>query len=210
MSVIVGVLVAKTGHYRWSLWTGWTLATFGTGLLYLLKPSSSIPQWVFLNFPASMGAGMLFPSMGLGIQAASHPSDAGHAAAFYAFDRVFGQAMGVAIAGVVFQNRIKENLLGYEGLNDMADAYSKDATALVGVIKGMQDGVLKDQLKDAYASALGTVWLVMCALSGAALVSCFLVGGYSLEVEHRTLQGLKEGKDEKDERSMDVEVVGGK
>ncbi|APA10048.1 hypothetical protein sscle_05g048180 [Sclerotinia sclerotiorum 1980 UF-70] len=192
MSVIVGVLVAKTGRYRWALWTGWTLATFGAGLLYLLKPSTSIVQWIFLNVPISIGTGMLFPAMALGNQAASRPQDAAHAAAFYAFDRVFGQAIGVAIGGVVFQNRIRENLLSYPLLKDMATEYSKDATALVKLIKDMEEGLEKSQLKEAYADSLKMVWLVMCALCGAALVSSLFVKGYSLEVEHKSLQGLQE------------------
>ncbi|CAD6445510.1 d6134ba7-fb2d-4805-85f3-4c175fa7df22 [Sclerotinia trifoliorum] len=194
MSVIVGILVAKTGRYRWALWTGWALATFGAGLLYLLNPSTSIVQWVFLNVPISIGTGMLFPAMALGNQAASRPQDAGHAAAFFAFDRVFGQAIGVAIGGVVFQNRIRENLLSYPLLKDMATEYSKDATALVKLIKDMEVGLEKSQLKEAYADSLKMVWMVMCALCGAAFVSSLFVKGYSLEVEHKTLQGLQEEK----------------
>lgn len=204
MSVVVGILVAKTGRYRWALWSGWSLATFGSGLLYLLKPSTSIVQWVFINVPISIGTGMLFPAMGLGNQAASRPQDAGHAAAFYSFDRVFGQAIGVAIGGVVFQNQIKEKLLAYPLLAGMATEYSKDATALVQLIQSMDEGLEKTQLKEAYADSLKMIWIVMCALSGAALVSTFFVKGYSLEVEHKTLQGLKEDK------KSDMETVGEK
>ncbi|KAF7902270.1 hypothetical protein EAF00_002173 [Botryotinia globosa] len=204
MSVIVGVLVAKTGRYRWALWSGWFLATFGSGLLCLLKPSTSIVQWVFINVPISIGTGTLFPSMGLGNQAACRPQDAGHAAAFYSFARVFGEAIGVAIGGVVFQNQIKEKLLGYPLLASMATEYSKDATALVKLIQNMDEGLEKTQLKDAYADSLKMIWIVMCALSGAALVSSLFVKGYSLEVEHKTLQGLKE------EKKSGMEAVGGK
>ncbi|TGO26401.1 hypothetical protein BPAE_0060g00160 [Botrytis paeoniae] len=201
MSIVVGVLVAKTGRYRWALWSGWFLATFGSGLLYLLKPSTSIVQWVFLNVPISIGTGMLFPAMSLGNQAASRPQDAGHAAAFYSFDRVFGQAIGVAIGGVVFQNQIKEKLLADPLLASMATEYSKDATALVQLIQNMDEGLEKTQLKEAYADSLKMIWIVMCALCGAALVSSLFVKGYSLEVEHKTLQGLKE------EKKGDMEAV---
>ncbi|ESZ91333.1 putative Uncharacterized MFS-type transporter [Sclerotinia borealis F-4128] len=174
MSVIVGVLVAATGRYRWALWSGWTLVTFGAGLLYLLEPKTSIVQWVFLNIPISTGIGMLFPAMSLGNQAASRPQDAGHAAALYAFTRVFGQAIGVAIGGVVFQNQIKEKLLSYPLFASMATQYSKDATALVSLIKGMDDGLEKMQLKQAYADSLKMLCVVMCALGGAALISSSL------------------------------------
>ncbi|KUJ24136.1 MFS general substrate transporter [Mollisia scopiformis] len=189
MSVIVGILCAQTGRYRWAVWTGWTLTTLGSGLLILLSPSSSIPQWVFLNVPVSIGTGMLFPSMALTIQAAGRPEDAGHAAAFFSFIRVFGQALGVAIGGVVFQNQIKMKLARYPLLAPLAGQYSKDATALVGVIRGMAEGEVKTQLVQAYADSLRSIWIVLTALSALGLLASVWTKGYSLTQEHRTLQG---------------------
>ena len=135
---------------------------------------------------------MLFPAMGLGIQAAGRPQDAGHSAAFYSFIRVFGQSLGVAIGGVVFQNQIKQKLLSYELLAPLAGQYSKDATALVSIIKGMEEGTMKTQLIQAYADSLKTIWVVMCALSAVAMVASIFIKGYSLEQEHKTLQGFHE------------------
>ena len=109
---------------------------------------------------------MLFPVMAIGIQAAGRSQDAGYAVAFYSFTRVFGQSLGVAIGGVVFQNQIKEKLMSYPLLAPMAGEYSKDATALVSIIKNMTEGVEKTQLKQAYADSLKIIWVVMCALAG--------------------------------------------
>ena len=110
MSVIVGVVCAKIGRYRWAIWIGWFLTTLGSGLLILLGPNTSIPGWVFLNVAVSIGTGMLFPAMTLALQASARPQDAGHTVAFYSFIRVFGQSLGVAVGGVVFQNQIKQAL----------------------------------------------------------------------------------------------------
>ncbi|KAL2063446.1 hypothetical protein VTL71DRAFT_5251, partial [Oculimacula yallundae] len=192
MSVVVGIICAKTGHYRWAIYTGWLLTTIGAGILILLGPSTSIVSWIFLNVPISIGTGMLFPAMALAIQAAGRQEDAGHAAAFYSFTRVFGQSLGVAVGGVIFQNQIKIKLLSYELLAPMADAYSKDATALVGIIKLMEEGLEKTQLVQAYADALKMIWVVMCALSAVGLVGSLATKGYSLDQEHKTLQGYKE------------------
>ncbi|KAA8575435.1 hypothetical protein EYC84_004597 [Monilinia fructicola] len=85
----------------------------------------------------------------------------------------------------------------------MATQYSKDATALVEVIKSMDEGLEKTLLKQAYADSLKMIWVVMCALCGAALITSLFVKGYSLEVEHKTLQGLKEGKRVGDTESAD-------
>jgi hypothetical protein len=193
MSVVVGIVCAKTGRYRWAIWTGWVLTTLGSGLLILLGPKTTIPGWVFLNVSVSIGTGMLFPAMGLAIQAAGRPQDAGHAAAFYSFIRVFGQSLGVAIGGVAFQNQIKQKLLSYPLLAPMASEYSKDATALVSIIKAMQEGTEKTQLIQAYADSLKIIWIVMCALSAVAMVANVFIKGYSLEQEHKTLQGFDHG-----------------
>lgn len=190
MSVVVGILCAKTGHYRWALWIGWTLTTLGSGLLILLSPSSTIVQWVFLNVVVSIGTGMLFPAMALAIQAAGRPEDAGHAAAFFSFIRVFGQSLGVAIGGVVFENQIKQKLQSYESLKGLAGQYSKDATALVGIIQGMQEGEMKTELIQAYSDSLRSIWIVLTALSVFGLVASAFTKGYSLTQEHKTLQGF--------------------
>ncbi len=54
-------------------------------------------------------------------------------------------------------------MLSYELLVPMADAYSKDATSLVGIIKHMKAGLEKAQLIQAYADSIKTMWIVMCA-----------------------------------------------
>lgn len=200
MSVVVGIICAKTGHYRWAIYIGWLLTTLGAGVLILLGPSTSIVQWIFLNFPISIGTGMLFPAMGLAIQAAGRQEDSGHAAAFYSFTRVFGQSLGVALGGVIFQNQIKVKLQGYELLAPFAESYSKDATMLVGIIRTMERGVMRNQLIEAYADALKMIWVVMCALSAVGLLASLATKGYSLDQEHKTLQGFKE-----QEKLADVE-----
>lgn len=180
------------GRWRWADWTGWTLATFGCGLLILLHPKTTIAQWVFLNIPVASGTGVLFPAMGLGAQSASRPQDAGHAAAMYAFIRVIGQSLGVAIGGVVFQNQLKIKLLQYPDLAAMADAYSRDSTELVQIIKAMPASVLKNNLIQAYADALSVIWMVMCGLAGIGLVTSFFLKEYSMQMEHATKQGFQE------------------
>lgn len=198
MSVVVGIVCGITGRYRWAIWSGWFLTTLGSGLLVLLRPETSIPQWVFLNVTVSIGTGMLFPAMALAIQAAGRPQDAGHAAAFYSFIRVFGQSLGVAIGGVIFQNQIKEKLLAIPALAPFAVEYSKEATALVSIIKHMAEGTEKTQLIKAYSDSLGTVWIVMTALSAVALVASAFTKGFTLTQVHSTKQGFNGDKKEVD------------
>lgn len=204
VSIIAAITCTVTGRYRWILWTGWTCTALGSGLLYVLGPHTSVPGWIFVNFLVSIGTGILFPSLGLGIQAACRPQDSGHAAAFSSFSRTFGQSIGVAISGVAFQNQIKKKLLTYPAFASLAGEYSKDATNLVNIIKGMKDGAQKTDLMKAYSDSLHVIWLLMTVLSAVALVLCCFTKEFTLEQEHNTNQGFNE------EKETDVEARGSK
>lgn len=195
MSLIVGVVTSNTGRYRWAIWGGWAFTTLGFGLLCLLNPKTSIPAFVFLNVPVAIGTGSCFISMSLGIQAAGRPQDAGHCVTFYSFIRVFGQSLGVAVGGVIFQNQIRRQASKYPLLAPFAGQFSQDATAVVSMIKQMGPGLKKTQLIQAYADSLKIIWVVMAALSGAVLVSTVFVKGYSMNQELETLQGFDHGAD---------------
>jgi hypothetical protein len=188
--VAVGVIAGITGHYRWSIWGGWMLCTFGAGLILLLKPETTIPQWIFLNLPIGLGAGMLYPAMALAIQAACVPGLNGQAAAFFSFIRGLGQSVGVAISGVVFQNVFRRKLLEIPMFENVADAYSRDATIVVGVINGMLEGPERRELVRAYCDALKIIWVTLLAFAAASMVLGFTVKGYTLKQRHITDQGL--------------------
>ena len=190
-AVVTGIVISKTGRYRWAVWSGWLLTTLGTGLLYLLDVNTTTVQWVFINLVSGLGMGIIFPAMTFSIQAATINKDLAFAVALFSFFRAFGQAIGVAIGGVIFQNQLKKKLLTYPLLAPMANAYSSDASGLVQVIKQMQHGPARTQLIQSYADSLKSVWIVMCALAGVALLSSFLIKGFELDRALETEQGFK-------------------
>jgi hypothetical protein len=194
--MIVGIVASITGHYRWSLWAGWIITTLGAGLLLLLTPDSTVVQWIFLNIPIGLGTGMLFPAMALSIQAATEPGLNAAAAAFFSFLRTFGQGVGVAIAGVIFQNAFRNKLLDLPAWAHAADEYSKDATVVVSVINAMPGSPEKTELVWAYNDALRSIWYALVAFSAAGMVLSAFIHGYSLNQEHITDQALvdKEAK----------------
>jgi hypothetical protein len=75
-AVTVGIVVGKTGRYRWAIWAGWILTTFGMGLLCYLDVSTSVPAWVFLEMVSGIGIGLLFPSTAVAIQASTPGEEA--------------------------------------------------------------------------------------------------------------------------------------
>ncbi|KAJ5765774.1 hypothetical protein N7520_005333 [Penicillium odoratum] len=204
-AMVVGILITVTGHYRWAIWLGWTVSTIGLGLMWLIKVETSTYGWILLNLVPGLGLGILFPSLGYAVQASAEPENLAIAVAMFSFFRALGQAIGVAVGGVIFQNRMYKNLLKYPALAPMASAYSKDASGLVQVIKGMADGATKLNLKEAYTDSLRIVWVVCCAISGVALLFSLLTQSYDLDRALETSQGLRDGKDNLDSEK-DVEA----
>ncbi|KAK3319205.1 major facilitator superfamily transporter multidrug resistance [Apodospora peruviana] len=200
---VVGIIAGMTGHYRGSVWVGWFFTTFGAGLLLLLQPETSTPAWIFLNIPVGVGTGMLFPAMGLTVQAACDPMLNGQAAAFFSFLRTFGQSIGVAVSGVIFQNVFKQKLQAIPAYAPLAFEYSRDATIVVDMINHMPNNQDRYDLIVAFNEALHNIWISMIAFSAVALVLSVAIKGYSLNQVHMTQQALIQA--EKPERESDPE-----
>ena len=171
------------------------MSTLGLGVLCYIQVDTSIPAWIFINLVSGLGLGILFPSLGFAIQASAAPENLAIAVGMFSFFRALGQAIGVAIGGVVFQNQMHKNLLKYPSLAPMADAYSQDAAGLVQIIKAMPDGVEKLHLREAYTDSLRIVWAVCCAISGVALLLSLLTKSYDLNSGLSTSQGLMTNED---------------
>lgn len=202
-AMVTGILITKTGRYRWAIWGGWFLTTLGSGLLCLLRVETPTVSWIFLNLVSGLGMGMLFPSMAFSIQAATTNKDLAFAVALYSFFRAFGQALGVAIGGTIFQNEMKRQLLTYPLLASRAGEYAADASSLVRIVKDMAPGEVKMQLVQSYTDALRTVWAVMTGLAFLGLLSSILIKGLDLDVALETEQGMvreKTGEEELGEK----------
>ncbi|OAL35450.1 hypothetical protein AYO20_05300 [Fonsecaea nubica] len=190
MAVVTGLLITKFAAYRWSIWAGWTTATLGLGLLTLLKVDTTIPQWIFIDLISGIGLGILFPGQQFQVQAASSNKDMAFAVAIFVFFRSFGQTVGVAIGGVIFQNQMVTNLQKYPAYAARASELAKDAAALVEIIKATPSGAGKLALRTAYTDSLRTVYIVLTALAGFSLVLSLFIKAYDLNVGLETEQGL--------------------
>lgn len=193
ISVIIGIMIAKLGKYRWALWGGWAISVLGLGLLYLLDANTSIPKWIFINLASGVGLGILYPSVALTVQAAVDPNYLSMAVTMAPFFRVLGQAVGVAIGGVVFQNRIKQLFANHPSLGKSAGEFANDASSLVEYIKALPKGSAERHvIESLYAKSLSIVWAALCGIAALGLLSSFFVKAYTMNQAFGSKQGLKE------------------
>ncbi|KAM5451832.1 hypothetical protein MaudCBS49596_003660 [Microsporum audouinii] len=196
-AVVVGIITTLTGRYRWSIWAGFFLSTLGLGLFAILKVTTSVAGWIFLMLPAGVGLGMLFPGLGFAIQASALKGHMSMAVAMFSFFRAFGQAIGVAIGGVIFQNRMVAKLQKYPEFSapGIAEALSKDAAVLVQAVRAMPDGPQKIHLKEAFTGSLRFVWIVCCVLMAIGGLLSLWTASYDLNQGIDSEQTLVEKKD---------------
>ena len=95
--IISGFIITHTGHFRPTLWIGWTVANLGSGLLILLDQSAATSTEICILIVVGLGQGLVLTSISSGIQAISDSKDVAYAVAMYAFMRTLGLALGVAI-----------------------------------------------------------------------------------------------------------------
>jgi hypothetical protein len=180
------------------------LNSFGVLLNLRLDINTSIPAWVFLTTVCGIGLGMLFGSMEFAVQAASSDADQAFAVATFSFFRTFGQAVGVAVGGVVFQNQMMKNLHGSKFFAAQARDLARDAAALVQLIKDTADAEQKLELRLAYMRSLKTIFIVLGAISFAAFLLSFFIKDYDMDRALSGHQGFKEKPSPPDEEGLRV------
>lgn len=163
--------------------------------LVCLKSDTSTGVWIVLCLVGGVGLGILYPAMLIAVQASSSTENQTYSTNLFTFFRAFGQALGIAVGGVVFQNMMERRMLSKPLVSDMAKEYSRDAVGLVQIIKAMPETEMKKQLTESFTYALMYTWVFVAVLSGFALVASFFLKGYELsspeEVEQRNADDKK-------------------
>jgi hypothetical protein len=190
-AMFVRVVVGIVGRYRWAIWTGWTLTTMGFGVMILLDVHNTVVSWIFIELVPGIGIGILFPAIVMGIQASAPQEDTAIAATLGLFFRLFGQTIGVAVGGTIFQNRLRGHLEAIPSLANKAVFYASNSVKLIVQLKQMSlDSPVAIQLRTSFARSYRTIWIVMCALSSVALFFSLFVKEFDLNQAHLTDQAF--------------------
>ncbi|KAL7912637.1 putative MFS transporter [Trichoderma velutinum] len=182
-AIVVGIIIARTGKYRWALWAGWSLVCLGCGLLVLLDTQTAVREWIFLGAVSGVGLGLLFPSINLSIQDSVPQQEAGIAATLVLFSRSLGQALGVAVGGAIFNNRLRANLE-----NSVENAPSNIMALMERLHQLTTDDPTSLQIRNALSRSFRVIWIVMCVFAGLSLLLSLLAKEYNMNQEHQSDQ----------------------
>lgn len=125
VAVVIGITIGKIGRYKKLLVSGWAISVLGCGVMILLRSSSTIPQWIFIDMLSGVGMGFLLPSMQFSVQAAARDEDMAFAAGMVATMRTVGQAIGLPVFGAIFQSVLRTHL-EHSPLKEQASVLSRD------------------------------------------------------------------------------------
>ncbi|KAI0808885.1 major facilitator superfamily domain-containing protein [Xylaria sp. FL0064] len=98
-SALAAVAISRWGRYKPVHVAGFGVLVLGLGLLTLLNPGSSVPQWAAYQRIAALGGGVLINSQLPAFQSAVEESDQAAASATWGFIRSLGFVWGVAVPG---------------------------------------------------------------------------------------------------------------
>lgn len=97
-SIVVAVLTARLGRFRWAIWLGWAITTMACGLFIIFDLHTRLVVIAVALALFGIGSGMVLTSVNVGIQAISKVEDCAMAASMYGFFRSLGMPIGVAVS----------------------------------------------------------------------------------------------------------------
>ncbi|KAL9612077.1 MAG: hypothetical protein Q9167_003299 [Letrouitia subvulpina] len=178
VSMAVGFFMTKTGRFRWALWSGWIIMTLGNGLLILFDTHTATVKWVCIFVVLGLAHGLTLMPLIFGLQAMAETKDVAFAAAMYAFLRTFGQSVGVAIGGAVFQNLLAKHLKEA----NLPAAIATNAEGYVATLTNMPaSDPIRLQIEQAFTLSFQGIFEVGVAISGFGLLCSLGVAHYSLD-----------------------------
>lgn len=187
ISAVSGQYISRMGRYGEVLWSGFAMWVLGAGLMIMFNRGTSIVAIVFINLVTGLGVGNVFQPILVALQAHAPKAQRAVIISNRNFLRSLGGAVGLAISAAVMQASLAAALpeeLSYIASSTYSrvnlDSYTTDE---------------RNQILDAYSSALRTVFIWLTPLVGLCLILCLLVKDHGLEQ-----------KDTPKEKNVDVDV----
>lgn len=197
--IATGAIIHKTGRYLELIWGGLILMVIGNGLYIHLGVDSSLGEIVGYQLISGIGAGFLFQTPIIAIQAMVSQDETATATATLGFIRNMATASSIVIGGVVFQNsmsKMKPSLLATGMSESLADQMTgNSAAANIEYIGQIDDAAQLLAVKEAFAWSLRNMWILYTCMSAVGLLFSAFILKARLNKEHvETVTGLNQEK----------------
>src|SRR5437660_3180006 len=181
-SVISGRLISRFGRYKLFPVLGTATMTFGLGALSLLAVDSGDWQTAIHPRWLALGMGMVMQVLLIAVQNSVDYERLGVSTSGTMLFRSLGGALGVALFGAIFANRLHAQLAG-PGMDFLA-------TVIPSAVKGLPPN-LHEEYITAGMAALRPVFLVAAVLSGVGFAPACMQREYPLR-EGAPAEGMGE------------------
>ncbi len=186
VATIAGVLVTRTGRYKWTLLVGPVLTVGALLALTRIGPDTgpldlAPPLLVF-----GMGLGLIFPHLTLTVQNASPVADLGIATSASNFFRSMGGAFGAAVGGAIMTAQLDGRLLDRLGVDRLDELGG--AAGLIRSPRLVRD--LPDDLRSAAIEAVSESVVTLIWWSIPAMTLILVLGLLVRELPLRTSSAI--------------------
>lgn len=164
VSTISGIFISRYKRYGVVIWTGFTVWSLGAGLICSFTRTTHPATIAVMLSVSGIGAGCIFQPVLIALQA--HCTKAQRAAVISNrnFLRSSGGAVGLSISAQVLQSSLRNNL------PPRLASLAHNTYALPPL-----DAADEDAVRDAYMSAIRTVFIVLAPMMGICLALCLLI-----------------------------------
>jgi MFS family permease len=173
--LFVGLLISKTGYFRWLLFIAVPLYIFGQGLMiYFRHPGTSVGYLVMCQIFISIGGSIIILCEQVAVLSAAKHQDIASVLAILSLAGWIGGAVGNTISGAIWTNSFSkalERLLPEDALPSLADIYGSLDTQLSYEV-GSETRVA---IQEAYAVAQKRMLIAGTAVMGLSLVWVFVI-----------------------------------
>ncbi|PVF94121.1 ABC transporter [Serendipita vermifera] len=150
-SFISGAIVNATGHYWTMMILGPLISAVGAGLLFTIDEFTSTPKLIGFQilFGTGLGVSGQMPVMAIQAEYADDPSLIPQASSLLSFFQLLGAAVGMAIAGTVFNNQLVKTLAQYASdlSPEMITAVKQSVTVIFTLSPDKQGPVVHSYVK---------------------------------------------------------------
>jgi EmrB/QacA subfamily drug resistance transporter len=167
-SIGSGQVITATGRYKAFPVAGTAIAAVGMVLLSRLDAGTSTLYASFAMFVLGLGLGLVMQVLVLAVQNAVDYAELGVATSGATLFRSMGGALGTAVLGAIFTNRLTHELSGSAAAQ--AGSGSIDPSSLKRL-----PAAVRDSYTGAFTNALTTVFLVAAAIVLVAFLLSWLI-----------------------------------